>query len=74
MEDEIKIQTPIYELDIWYEKGRLGASGIIDGVFRNGFLDEIFDEEEHKRIKDEMTNLIKFEYPYGGPDQADGTR
>ena len=67
MEDEIKIQTPIYELDIWYEKGRLGASGIIDGVFRNGFLDEIFDEEEHKRIKDEMTNLINSNILMGVP-------
>jgi len=58
-EDEIEIQTPIYKLDIWYDKGRLGASGIIDGVFRNDTLDALFIDEGHvKTLTDRMRSFI----------------
>lgn len=58
-EDEIEIQTPIYELDIWYDKGCLGASGIIDGAFRNDTLDSIFDDKGHvKTLTDRMRSFM----------------
>lgn len=59
MEDEIKRKTPIYELDIWYEKGRLGASGIMGGGFRNDTLDALFDDEGYiKTLTDRMESFI----------------
>ena len=67
MEEEIKKQSPIYRLDIWSKQGRYGASGIIDGVFRNDTLGALFEEEHIKELTERMDSFVKQDILMGVP-------